>query len=156
MKLLFVKKSLVVLALAAAGVSAPGQTGTTTNPPPTEMPPMLVVGDRLWMPEASVQQPAAPARLAAPDSAALLSETPGAAVLRNGPQTGIVQLRGLSGDRVKISVDGMHITPACPNHMDPPLHYAAPASVSALTVMAGVTPVSQGGDSIAGTVLVEP
>jgi iron complex outermembrane receptor protein len=98
----------------------------------------------------------AAARGRVPDSASLLQATPGAAVIRNGPQTGIVQLRGLSGDRVKVSLDGMTITPACPNHMDPPLHYASPGSVDSLLVMAGITPVSQGGDSIAGTVLVRP
>jgi iron complex outermembrane receptor protein len=98
----------------------------------------------------------APTRWRAQDSAALLTTTPGAAVVRNGPQTGIVQLRGLSGDRVKVSLDGMTITPACPNHMDPPLHYASAGSVDAMLVMAGITPVSLGGDSIAGTVLVRP
>lgn len=88
------------------------------------------------------------------DGASMLDETPGAAVLRNGPQTGIVQLRGLSGDRVKIAIDGATITPACPNHMDPPLHYASRGSMDSIAVMAGITPVSQGGDSIAGTVVV--
>jgi len=53
-------------------------------------------------------------------------------------------------------VDGMSITPACPNHINPPLHYASPTSVDALTVMAGLTPVSLGGDSLGGTVLVQP
>ena len=80
----------------------------------------------------------APQRERVPDSATFLQSVPGAAVVRNGPQTGIVQLRGLSGDRVKVSVDGANITPACPNHMDPPLHYAAPTAVEAMTVMAGV------------------
>lgn len=88
------------------------------------------------------------------DSASMLKDTPGAAVLRNGPQTGIVQLRGLSGDRVKVSVDGATITPACPNHMDPPLHYAARGSVDSIAVMAGISPVSQGGDNIAGVIVV--
>ncbi len=88
------------------------------------------------------------------DSAQLLTAAPGVAVVRNGEQTGIVQLRGLFGERVKVSLDGMNITPACPNHMDPPLHYALPGQVETMQVVAGVTPVSQGGDSIAGTVVV--
>jgi iron complex outermembrane receptor protein len=96
------------------------------------------------------------ARIVAQDTAALLEDVPGTAVVRNGPQTGIVQLRGLSGDRVKVAVDGMTLTPACPNHMDPPLHYAAPTSLDTLTVMAGITPVSLGGDSLGGTVLALP
>lgn len=84
------------------------------------------------------------------DSAALVRKLPGAAVVRNGPQTGIVQLRGLSGDRVAVRVDGMTITPACPNHMDPPLHYAAAGAGDLIDLYAGISPVSVGGDHIGG------
>lgn len=89
----------------------------------------------------------------AQDAANWLQQAPGVAVVRNGQQTGIVQLHGLYNERVKIMVDGMEITPACPNHMDPPLHYAPLDSLTQLDVIAGITPVSQGGDSIAGTVI---
>jgi iron complex outermembrane recepter protein len=78
------------------------------------------------------------------DAAALVRKLPGAAVVRNGPQTGIVQLRGLSGDRVAVRVDGMTITPACPNHMDPPLHYAAASGGDLIDLYAGISPVSTG------------
>ncbi|MEW6118869.1 MAG: TonB-dependent receptor [Pseudomonadota bacterium] len=86
------------------------------------------------------------------DVAARLTRVPGAAVVRNGAQTGIVQLRGLFNERVRVRVDGMTITPACPNHMDPPLHYAGPEALDTLEVIVGATPVSLGGDSIAGSV----
>lgn len=86
------------------------------------------------------------------DTAGKLDGKPGAAVVRNGAQTGIVQLRGLANDRVKIRVDGMAITPACPNHMDPPLHFLMPSDVDAIDLKPGVTSVSDGGDSIAGAV----
>lgn len=89
------------------------------------------------------------------DSASMLEAAPGAAITRNGSQTGIVQLRGLSGDRVNIQVDGMHITPACPNHMDPPMHYLTADGMATLEVIAGIAPVSQGGDSIAGAVIAK-
>jgi iron complex outermembrane receptor protein len=116
----------------------------------------VVVGEGVYLPEAVFATPSAQDRLLAVDGASLLREIPGAAVVRNGPLTGMVQLRGLSGDRVNVQVNGMTITPACPNHMDPPLHYAAPGSVGSLTALAGVTPVSMGGDSIAGTVRADP
>lgn len=87
------------------------------------------------------------------DLSASLAAMPGAAVVRNGPLTGIVQVRGLAGDRVNVLVDGMEITPACPNHMDPPLHYAAPADTESLTLVAGTSPVSAGGDSLGASVL---
>jgi len=87
-----------------------------------------------------------------PDTSALLDNTPGASIVRNGDLTGIVQLRGLFNERVRVDIDGMQITPACPNHMDPPLHYSAPSEIDSLVVLPGITPVSDGGDSIAGTV----
>jgi iron complex outermembrane recepter protein len=87
-----------------------------------------------------------------PDTSALLENTPGASIVRNGDLTGIVQLRGLFNDRVRVDIDGMQITPACPNHMDPPLHYTMPTQLDSLEILPGITPVSDGGDSIAGTV----
>ena len=89
-----------------------------------------------------------------PDTSALLENTPGASIVRNGDLTGIVQLRGLFNERVRVDIDGMQITPACPNHMDPPLHYSAPSELDSLVVLPGITPVSDGGDSIAGTIKV--
>lgn len=90
------------------------------------------------------------------DGGALLDRSPGAAVVRNGSQTGIVQVHGVSGDRVRVLVDGMTLTPACPNHMDPPLHYAAAGEDMRVDLMAGVSPVSYGGDSLGGVVRVSP
>jgi iron complex outermembrane recepter protein len=49
-----------------------------------------------------------------PDTSALLENTPGASIMRNGDLTGIVQLRGLFNERMRVDIDGMHITPACP------------------------------------------
>ncbi len=89
------------------------------------------------------------------DAASQLESVAGAAVVRNGGQTGIVQLRGLSNERVKIRVNGQEITPACPNHMDPPLHYTTSIEMDRLQVTSGPTPVSMGGDSLAGTVEVQ-
>jgi len=120
---------------------------TATNEPAGALPGEPLAARRVDL------SPAAAGR--APDAAALLKETPGAAIIRNGPQTGIVQLRGLSGDRVKVALDGMTITPACPNHMDPPLHYAAPSGLGKLSVVAGISPVSLGGDNPGGTVIAE-
>lgn len=89
------------------------------------------------------------------DTAAMVRNMPGASIVRNGSQTGILQLRGLSGDRVAVRVDGMTITPACPNHMDPPLHYAHPSRGDLVELMAGISPVSSSGDHIGGALLVK-
>lgn len=102
-----------------------------------------------FAPFASSQAAPAPALA---DLAGALAELPGAAAVKNGPLTGIAQVRGLSGDRINILVDGMDITPACPNHMDPPLHYSAPADTESLTLIAGASPVSAGGDALGASI----
>ncbi len=155
---------LLSLTLAGAAVAQPATTqkqvqkpSSAPDQPITTLPEIIVTGTRLpaGAPLSAESVDITCARARGTDGASMLNQTPGAAVIRNGPQTGIVQLRGLSGDRVKIAIDGATITPACPNHMDPPLHYASRGSMESIAVMAGITPVSQGGDSIAGTVIVK-
>jgi iron complex outermembrane recepter protein len=112
---------------------------------------ITVTGQRpVFAPFASTRATPSPA---VSDVAARLADLPGAAVVKNGPLTGIAQVRGLSGDRVNILVDGMDITPACPNHMDPPLHYAAPSDIESMTLIAGASPVSAGGDALGASIL---
>lgn len=147
MKLKFSRR-LLVLAIASAASAHATE--------PATLPEVTVIGAGVYTPQHVYNLPLDPGEnAAARDAATLIETTPGAAVVRNGQQTGIVQLRGLTGDRVNISVDGMHITPACPNHMDPPLHYITVQSLAEMQVIAGITPVSQGGDSIGGTVIVK-
>lgn len=88
------------------------------------------------------------------DAASILNNTAGAAIIHNGIQTGIVQLNGLSQDRVKIRIDGMEITPGCPNHMDPPMHYVNAQNIDKIAIAVGITSVVSGGDSIGGTVTI--
>lgn len=63
-------------------------------------------------------------------------------------------LNGLMGDRVKVLVDGAEITAACANQMNPPLSYISANQVTSYHVVAGVSPVSAGGDNIAGVISV--
>lgn len=90
------------------------------------------------------------------DTAALFKDIPGVSLNTGGGASSLPAIHGMSDDRVKISVDGMNISSACSNHMNPALSYIAPAVVGKATVMAGITPVSEGGDSIGGTISVEP
>jgi iron complex outermembrane receptor protein len=87
------------------------------------------------------------------DTAALLPRAPGANVNRNGPLTGIAQYRGMYGDRVNTSIDGMYTLGACPNGMDPPLSYIPRSQLSSLTVIRGIAPVSSGAETIGGSIL---
>jgi outer membrane receptor protein involved in Fe transport len=89
------------------------------------------------------------------DTASLLSMLAGVSVNQTGAVSSLPMIRGLSDDRLRIKVDGMDMIAACPNHMNPPLSYMAPSDVGQMTVFAGITPVSVGGDSIGGTVISE-
>ena len=88
------------------------------------------------------------------DSAKLLDGQPGVSFYGAGGVSSLPVIRGMADDRVRIKVDGMDLISACANHMNPPLSYIDPSSVGSVSVYAGVTPVSVGGDSIGGTIQV--
>ncbi|MBS0239226.1 MAG: TonB-dependent receptor plug domain-containing protein [Proteobacteria bacterium] len=89
------------------------------------------------------------------DTAQLLTQVPGVSVYSSGGISSLPAINGLNGDRVKVLVNGMVISPACTNQMNPPLSYIDPSQVATADVIAGVTPVSKGGDSLGGTINVE-
>jgi iron complex outermembrane receptor protein len=89
------------------------------------------------------------------DTASLLSDVPGVNINQAGGVSGLPSIRGLADDRLRIKVDGMDLTSSCPNHMNPPLSYVTPGNVEKIDVYAGVSPVSAGGDSIGGSIIVE-
>jgi len=97
----------------------------------------------------------APAAIGSSDLASLLLGEPGASVYGAGGVSGLPALRGLADDRIKIRVDGGEATAACGNHMNAPLSYADPTLVASTRVSAGITPVSAGGDNIAGVIEVD-
>ncbi len=155
---------LRIVALSVLCAVTAGTWAQDVVPLPQLMPPIVVIGEYYPLPEDWTSgglpgywshAPSPADRAGLQDAAGLLEGVPGAAVVRNGPQTGLVQLRGLSGDRVRVLVDGATITPACPNHMDPPLHYVSASAVQTLNIMAGITPVSAGGDNLGGVVEVD-
>jgi len=95
-----------------------------------------------------------PARTRTSDAAALLSGIPGLDLYDSGGVSGIPALHGMADDRVNVLINGMSLASACSNHMNPATSYIDPSNVGGVSVMAGLTPVSQGGDSIGGTILV--
>ncbi|NOU41600.1 MAG: TonB-dependent receptor plug domain-containing protein [Methylotenera sp.] len=88
------------------------------------------------------------------DTASLLSDEPGISLYRAGGVSSLPVIHGLADDRVRVKVDGMDLISSCANHMNPPLSYIDPTNVRNIQVFAGISPVSLGGDSIAGTILV--
>tara|TARA_R110002072_G_scaffold170552_2_gene324172 strand:- start:104749 stop:107010 length:2262 start_codon:yes stop_codon:yes gene_type:complete len=140
----------VSLALSAGTIAA--------AEPPVDVEMILVEGQRhssgghlQSISEADVRKLSA----ATSDTASLLSMLAGVSVNQTGAVSSLPMIRGLSDDRLRIKVDGMDMIAACPNHMNPPLSYMAPSDVGQMTVFAGITPVSVGGDSIGGTVISE-
>ncbi len=89
------------------------------------------------------------------DTASLLLGIPGVSMNGAGGVSSLPSIHGLADDRLRIKLDGMDLVAACPNHMNPPLSYLDPANVGSLRVYAGISPVSEGGDSIGGTIIAE-
>lgn len=94
-------------------------------------------------------------RAAVSDTAKLLEDTPGVSLYGAGGVSSLPVIHGLNDDRVKIDINGMTLTSACANHMNPPLSYIDRSNIGKITILTGVTPVSLGGDSIGGTISVQ-
>ncbi|HZU65328.1 MAG TPA: TonB-dependent receptor [Novosphingobium sp.] len=92
---------------------------------------------------------------AASDTAALLARLPGVAGNSGGGFSTMPVIRGLSEQRLTITVDGHPIEAACPNDMNPPLSYTNPQTVGTIAVITGIPPVSAGGDAIGGSIAVK-
>jgi iron complex outermembrane receptor protein len=88
------------------------------------------------------------------DSASLLADEPGVTLYRAGGVSSLPAIHGLADDRVRVKLDGMDLIASCPNHMNPPLSYIDPTNIDNIKVYAGITPVSVGGDSLGGTIMV--
>lgn len=94
-------------------------------------------------------------RTSTSDTAQLLEDAPGVSTYGAGGISSLPAVRGLADDRIRTVVDGMDLMAACPNHMNPALSFIDPTKVASVEVFAGITPVSVGGDSIAGTIQVK-
>ncbi len=89
------------------------------------------------------------------DVAGLLQDVPGVSFYGAGAVSSLPAIHGLADDRLRIKIDGMDLIASCPNHMNPALSYLDPSQVGTLTVYTGISPVSQGGDSIGGSIVAE-
>lgn len=89
------------------------------------------------------------------DIADILTRLPGVSAYGAGGFSSLPSIRGLDNQRVGILIDGVPIDYACPNNMNPPLSYTDPQTVGSVSVVTGVSPVSLGGDTIGGNILVE-
>lgn len=95
-----------------------------------------------------------PMRSSTSDAAQLLRDVPGVSLQGAGGVSSLPVIHGLADDRIRVKIDDMDLIAACPNHMNPALSYLDPSQVNALQVYAGIAPVSVGGDSIGGSIVV--
>lgn len=152
---------LLVAPLAAAILAALPTLAHASDLPAadgdTVLPKVVVQGTRANIaPARAVDDDAlAAAAAATSDTASLLKDQPGLWLNPAGGVSGLPSIRGLADDRLRIRLDGADITASCPNHMNPALSYVAPSDVARIVVYPGITPVSQGGDSIGGSIVVE-
>ncbi len=97
----------------------------------------------------------APMRASTSDAASLLRDIPGVSLYGAGGVSSLPSMHGLADDRLRIKVDGMDLIAACPNHMNSPLSHIDPSAMASAKVYVGVSPVSAGGDSIGGSIVVD-
>jgi len=143
------------LSMLSIALSAALSSGAWAQQVP-QLETVTIVGDKAPLFGTSLSGDALNARrFATSDTASLLDGIPGMSLYTGGGVSSLPVINGLGDDRLKITVDGMSITAACPNHMNPALSYIDPAALSQLNVYAGIVPVSQGGDSIGGAIVVK-
>ena len=89
------------------------------------------------------------------DTSSLLEYFTGIDNAANGSVSSIPYMQGLNDDRIRISVDGVDLNSACTSHTDTGLSFIDINDVDFIKVFAGITPVSMGGDSIAGSIKIK-
>ena len=90
-----------------------------------------------------------------PDMRGQLQTLPGLHINGNGAISGVLQYRGLFGDRMRINIDGAEIAGAGPNAMDSPLSHVMGTLYQQVTLHQGIAPVSVGAETIAGALEVD-
>lgn len=148
--------TVAALTAVAGGALAAGNEAAPDSQP-TQLPEVVVTAVKPPLLPLDARQTKVDdaTRLRTTDTARLLEGQPGVDFWTGGGVSALPALHGLQDDRVRILVDGMTITSACSNHMNPALSYISPSQVEQVSVFAGITPVSMGGDSIGGTIAVE-
>ena len=151
----FVRAALMAgVAALALSAAAKAQEAPATQLPPVDA--TQTVEDETASPSQSVVggEVLARRKAAAADTIGLIAGEPGVAVYANGGLSSLPVIRGLADDRVLVTIDGAEATTFCPNHMNPPGGYISPSRVQQISILPTLSPVSAGGDNIAGVIAV--
>lgn len=155
---------LTVVLAASSAFAAPKQTGDTEA-----LPELVITADKAAAKQQGTEtlatplaaftltgEPVASTLPSTNDTAVLLESAPGVATAVGGGVSSLPVVHGFADDQINVITMGMAITSACGNHMNPPLSYVDPSRVGSVEVLSGVVPVSKGGNSTGGTIIVEP
>ncbi|MBR0346589.1 MAG: TonB-dependent copper receptor [Rudaea sp.] len=118
--------------------------------------PIVVTAPMQTSPLTVVTDPKAPRQpVPASDGADFLKSIPGFSSIRKGGSNGDPVLRGMTGSRLNILIDGGQIGGGCPSRMDPPTAYISPQLFDRVTIIKGPQTVLYGPGNSAGTILFE-
>jgi len=140
----------ITIGAARRAVAAPSTQPDATPAPVLAQPALARDDGRIGPREIAAELPQTA------DAVTLLRNAPGVSWYESGGVSRLPAIHGMADDRLKILVGGVEATAACANHMNPPLSYIDPNNVQNIEVVSGVMPVSKGGDSIGGSILVTP
>ena len=134
-----------------------GTTHANDDPPRSRtLTPVVVTATMQDSPLTVVTDPRQPRQpVPASDGADFLKSIPGFSTIRKGGSNGDPLLRGMSGSRLNILVDGGMLAGGCPSRMDPPTAYIAPQLYDRVTIIKGPETVLYGPGNSAGVVLFE-
>ena len=148
-------RRLIVIATALALADSADATDLAPADSPT-LPPVVVTATMQESPLTIVADPKQPRQpVPASDGADFLKSIPGFSTIRKGGSNGDPMLRGMSGSRLNILVDGGQIAGGCPSRMDPPTAYIAPQLYDRVTIIKGPETVLYGPGNSAGVVLFD-
>ncbi|UMM63938.1 TonB-dependent receptor [Aristophania vespae] len=89
------------------------------------------------------------------DTTSLFRDVPGFSSYSAGGLSSLPVLNGMADDRLATYIDGIRVGADCPNHMNPAFSQIDMDSIASSKATGGITSVSEGGDSIGGSISVE-
>lgn len=150
------KKETFWVAAIPAALMAYGLPQAVLSQPVRALSPVVVTAPAADEPLVVRTDPKAPRQpVPAHDGADFLKSIPGFSVIRKGGTDGDPVLRGFSGSRLGILLDGQEIYGGCGGRMDPPTAYVYPESYDRVTVLKGPQSVRYGAGQSAGVALFE-
>jgi iron complex outermembrane receptor protein len=147
LKLAFWSAAMALLPLSAAGQEIIHETDEQIGAT-GKLEEIVVLGRSISMQSASVKVE----KEMVMDTASALKQLPGGDVNANGRITGIAQYRGMYGDRVSVTIDGIGMIGGGPNAMDTPLSYVSPMITEDLVLERGIPGVGSAPESVGGHV----